>query len=229
MENKIQSNPKSKKKDNLTYVNNFITNLNKKIVTIPLSSQQKACNILSAILDNKKLLIKKFSYVGIPNELPILRAFIWKILLNYLPEEPKKWEETITSKRAQYNSYKAFVKGRLELELKEKKYKSKNILEQIIKDVYRTNADIPFFYEAVDKNNKMTKEELVKLFEKRKNYTFNDINEIYYDSGPDDIHAEVLKRILFIYTYINQDISYHQGMNELLAPIFYCHFGVFII
>ena len=222
MENKIQSNPKSKKKDNLTYVNNFITNLNKKIVTIPLSSQQKACNILSAILDNKKLLIKKFSYVGIPNELPILRAFIWKILLNYLPEEPKKWEETITSKRAQYNSYKAFVKGRLELELKEKKYKSKNILEQIIKDVYRTNADIPFFYEAVDKNNKMTKEELVKLFEKRKNYTFNDINEIYYDSGPDEIHAEVLKRILFIYTYINQDISYHQGMNELLAPIFYC-------
>ena len=68
----------------------------------------------------------------------------------------------------------------------------------------------------------MTKEELVKLFEKRKNYTFNDINEIYYDSGPDEIHAEVLKRILFIYTYINQDISYHQGMNELLAPIFYC-------
>ena len=28
--------------------------------------------------------------------------------------------------------------------------------------------------------------------------------------------------MLFIYTYINQDISYHQGMNELLAPIFYC-------
>ena len=67
----------------------------------------------------------------------------------------------------------------------------------------------------------MKKEELIKLFEKRKNYTFNDIKEIYYDSSPNEIRAEVLKRILFIYTYINQDISYHQGMNELLAPIFY--------
>ena len=222
MENKIESKPKPKKKDSLTYVNNFILNLNKKILTIPLSSQQIACDIITAILSAKKLLVRKFTYVGIPNELPILRAFIWKLLLNYLPEEPKKWEEILTSKRAQYNSYKIFVKGRLELELKEKKYKSKEVLEQIIKDVYRTNIDIPFFYEAVDKNNKKTKEELFKLYEKRKNFTFNDINEIYYDSTPDEIHAEVLKRMLFIYTYINQDISYHQGMNELLAPIFYC-------
>ena len=69
---------------------------------------------------------------------------------------------------------------------------------------------------------KYTKEELLNLYKKRKSYTFNDINEIYYPPEKNEIHAEVLKRILFIYTFINQDISYHQGMNELLAPIFYC-------
>ena len=213
---------KPKKRDLLTYINNFITNLNKKILSIPKTSQQRACNILSAILDKNISLIRQYSFEGIPNELPILRAFIWKILLNYLPDEPKKWEETLKSKRAQYNSYKKFVEGRLELELKTKKYNSKDILEQIIKDVYRTNTNNPFFYEPINKNDNVSKEELLQLYQKRKKYTFNNINEIYYPPEKNEIHAEVLKRILLIYTFINQDVSYHQGMNELLAPIFYC-------
>ena len=213
---------KPKKRDLLTYINNFITNLNKKILSIPKTSQQRACNILSAILDKNISLIRQYSFEGIPNELPILRAFIWKILLNYLPDEPKKWEETLKSKRAQYNSYKKFVEGRLELELKTKKYNSKDVLEQIIKDVYRTNTNNPFFYEPINKNDNVSKEELLQLYQKRKKYTFNNINEIYYPPEKNEIHAEVLKRILLIYTFINQDVSYHQGMNELLAPIFYC-------
>ena len=213
---------KPKKKDLLTYVNNFITNLNKKILSIPKASQQRACNILLAILDKNIALIRQYSLEGLPNELPILRAFIWKILLKYLPDEPKKWEETLISKRAQYNSYKKFVEGRLKIELETKKYNSKDILEQIIKDVYRTNTNNPFFYESINKDDNIPKEELLELYKKRKSYTFNDINEIYYPPEKNEIHAEVLKRILFIYTFINQDISYHQGMNELLAPIFYC-------
>ena len=213
---------KPKKKDLLTYVNNFITNLNKKILSIPKASQQRACNILSAILDKNMALIRQYSLEGLPNELPILRAFIWKILLKYLPDEPKKWEETLISKRAQYNSYKKFVEGRLQIELETKKYNSKEILEQIIKDVYRTNTNNPFFYESINKDDNIPKEELLNLYKKRKSYTFNDISEIYYPPEKNEIHAEVLKRILFIYTFINQDISYHQGMNELLAPIFYC-------
>ena len=213
---------KPKKKDLLTYVNNFITNLNKKILSIPKASQQRACNILSAILDKNLALIRQYSLEGLPNELPILRAFIWKILLKYLPDEPKKWEETLISKRAQYNSYKKFVEGRLQIELETKKYNSKEILEQIIKDVYRTNTNNPFFYESINKDDNIPKEELLNLYKKRKSYTFNDISEIYYPPEKNEIHAEVLKRILFIYTFINQDISYHQGMNELLAPIFYC-------
>ena len=62
----------------------------------------------------------------------------------------------------------------------------------------------------------------MKIYEKRKSCTFKDINEIYYDDKVNENHVEVMKRILFIYTYLCQDISYHQGMNELLAPLFYC-------
>ena len=212
----------TKKPDNLTYVNNFIAKTNKKMLSTPKNVQQKACSSIAAILDKNKSLIKQYSSEGIPDEIPILRAFIWKLLLNYLPEDPKKWEETLNKKRTDYKNYKVFIEGRLQLELKEKKYKSKDVLEQIIKDVYRTNSENPFFYELVDKNNKKSKEEIMKIYEKRKSCTFKDINEIYYDDKANENHVEVMKRILFIYTYLCQDISYHQGMNELLAPLFYC-------
>ena len=219
MDSKLENQKKPKKQD---YVNNFITNLNKKIVTISKESQKKACDTLSAILLQKKLAVKKYCSEGIPDELPILRAFIWKSLLNYLPEETKKWEVTLNQKRAQYISFKKFTEDRLQKELKEKNYKSKEVLEQIIKDVYRTNSNVAFFYEPLNKTDDLDKEELAKIIEKRKNCSYNDISDIYYDPGKYEIHVDVLKRILFIYTYINQDISYHQGMNELLAPIFYC-------
>ena len=121
-----------KQRDSLTYVNDFLTRLNKDILTLPKDSQKEICNMITAILDKNKVQLKKYSYRGLPEQIPILRAFIWKILLNYLPEDPKKWEETLNQKRNEYNSYKKFIKGRLDLEIKEKNYKSKEILEQII-------------------------------------------------------------------------------------------------
>ena len=35
-------------------------------------------------------------------------------------------------------------------------------------------------------------------------------------------HFDVLARILFIYARLNPGIGYVQGMNEVLAPIYYC-------
>ena len=224
MENK-NPEPHIRKKDSLSYVNNFITRLNQKILNCSKNSLQTACNTITAICDKNIPLIKESSFNGLPDDLPILRAFILKLLLNYLPEDPKKLEETLNQKRAIYNNYKKFSKEKLDLEIKEKNYKSKDVLEQIIKDVYRTNTQISFFYEPTNKNlkDKKSQENFLKLFEKRKTCTFNDIDEIYYDNEENEIHADVLRRILFIYTILCPDISYHQGMNELLAPIYYCY------
>ena len=216
-----QKNPK--RKDALDCVNNFISRLNKKLVNCSQNTMKIACGVVAAILDKNKELITKYAEDGIPDDLPILRAHIWKILLHYLPEDPKKWEETLNDKRNQYINYKKFIEQRLEKEIKEKNYKSRDILEQIIKDVYRTNTQIAFFFEPTDKNKSKTKEESLKMFERRRNCTFNNIDEIYYNEKEYETHADVLKRILFIYTFFCPDVSYHQGMNELLAPIYYCY------
>ena len=37
-----------------------------------------------------------------------------------------------------------------------------------------------------------------------------------------ETNAEVMNRILFIYAKIHKDVCYVQGMNDLLAPIYYC-------
>jgi hypothetical protein len=37
-----------------------------------------------------------------------------------------------------------------------------------------------------------------------------------------ETNADVMNRILFIYAKIHDDVSYIQGMNDLLAPIYYC-------
>lgn len=37
-----------------------------------------------------------------------------------------------------------------------------------------------------------------------------------------ETHADVLARVLFIYAKLNPGIKYVQGMNEVLAVIYYC-------
>ena len=48
------------------------------------------------------------------------------------------------------------------------------------------------------------------------------------DLSPDDIanyiesHADCMARILFVYAKLNKGIRYVQGMNEVLAILYYC-------
>ena len=155
----------------------------------------------------------------------MLRALTYKILLNYLPIECEKWYSTLTKKRSEYFYYKQIFISKLDKELKSKQFTSKTLLEQIIKDVYRTNVNFNFFFQSTNKNKQFSSEEIKNLYNKRKNCVFSDIeNDIYTitsDKINNETHAEVLTRILFIYSKFTPDISYHQGMNELIAPIYY--------
>jgi len=38
-----------------------------------------------------------------------------------------------------------------------------------------------------------------------------------------ETHADILHRILFIYAKLNPGIKYIQGMNEVLAVIYFCY------
>ena len=203
----------------------FEENLNKKLLSHSTKiTQEIAHSALEAIKSKNLQKLYEISENGIPDDLPILRAYIWKIILGYLPIDPKQWDSELSQKREDYEKIKKLIKEKLKKEINKKEYKSKETLEQIIKDVYRTNSQLSFFFQPTDKLKTFNKEEILNIYQKRKNWDFSNIDDIYkYDNLENETHADVLSRILFTYSCIIQDVSYHQGMNELLAPIYYCY------
>lgn len=89
-------------------------NRNEQIVTIiceALSSSlpkswNKINNILTYLINNNYAQIKKECYSGLPEDLPSLRALIWKINFKYLPKDIKKWDKTLKNMRNQYKEIK---------------------------------------------------------------------------------------------------------------------------
>ena len=202
----------------------FLENLNKKLLYSTKNTVEIAQSAIEAIKNKDLKKLCEISENGLPDDLPILRAYIWKINLEYLPIDSTQWDNILSEKRNQYQIYKKFIKEKLKNEIDKKDYKSKEILEQIIKDVYRTNMQLSFFFQPTNKLKNFNKEEILNIYEKRKNWDFSKIEHIYqYDNFENETHADVLTRILFTYSYIIKDVSYHQGMNELLAPIYYCY------
>ena len=180
--------------------------------------------------------LKSLCEDGLPDELPELRSLIWKINIGYLPLDMEKWNEILKSKRASYKLYKNYVFDNLgkELELfkdyekmKESEKKeldkktNKLILEEISKDTNRTHSEMSFFLKPIDKSIIFTEEEVIKLYEKKRNCNLKNINDTYKINIV-LTHSDMISRILFIYSKFEPNISYVQGMNEILAPIYYC-------
>ena len=192
--------------------------------------------ILEALMSMDKEKLTELSENGLPDDLPEMRSLIWKINFEYLPLDPQKWGAFLISKRASYKNYRTFVFEILEKELEllegydkmsieDKKEMDKKthkiVLEEICKDINRTHTEMNFFVKPIDKKNTFTQKELMELVETKRNCTLKNINNTYKINIV-LTHADVLSRILFIYSKFEPEVSYVQGMNELLAPIYYC-------
>ncbi|KAJ1535459.1 hypothetical protein HK096_002483, partial [Nowakowskiella sp. JEL0078] len=115
------------------------------------------------------------------------------------------------------------------------------MLEQIDRDVRRTLPDIGFFQQPIPVSSSCPLSSgYSSLLSKysavhNKRGLFDRIAHLYIDdefgarthdvqkNGEEqlDLHWESLERILFIWCKLNNGISYVQGMNEILAPLFY--------
>lgn len=138
--------------------------------------------------DNK--ILKQIIKNGIPNELPCLRAMLWKSLIGYLPiNDLSQWKK-ITCEN--FKKYRKLIKEFKEYPNNITDESDKKIIIQINKDLPRTRPEVPFF---------KGKSQFSK-------------NETIYD---------VLKRILYLYSKNHKDVSYVQGMNELVAIIYYIY------
>ena len=206
-----------------------------KILSSPNQTINNSSGFIESLISKNQKNLQIFSENGLPDEIPILRSIIWKINLGYLPINNEEWEKILEDKRNSYIDYKDIFKKKLLEEYKlyqdyDKKSKedkeeldkktSKLLLEQICKDVYRTHNQMDFFFKPTDENNILSQKELIEIMDNRRNCTMKDINDIY-KINIKETHADVIVRLLFIYSTFFPDISYVQGMNEIIAPIYY--------
>ena len=220
-------------------------NHNEQIVTIICqalksclpSTYQRINKILTSLIKNQKKELKKECYRGLPYDLPPLRALVWKINLKYLPADINKWDITFKNMRKQYKEIKdAFLLRKMEeLKIFEEIEINKNksllllaqstdriLLETISKDINRTHVYFNFFSKTVDHKNHLTQNQLNEMLYAKANCVYQNYKEVY-TKDRNETHSDVLERILYIYAKVNKDIGYVQGMNEILAPIYYCY------
>ena len=206
-----------------------------KILSSPNQTINKSRGFIESLISKNKKNLQIFSEDGLPDDIPILRSIIWKINLGYLPIDNEEWEKIMEEQRNSYNYYKNIFKKKLLEEYKlyenydkmnkeEKenldKTTNKLLLEQICKDVNRTHNQLDFFFKPTDETNVLSQKELIEIMDKRRNCSMKDIKEIY-KINIKETHADVIVRILFIYSNFFPDLSYVQGMNEIIAPIYY--------
>lgn len=99
-------------------------------------------------------------------------------------------------------------------------FKDQELWDEIEKDVKRTRTDMNFFYLALDETRCVSNNDLARL--QRQADTKRADLRPEDRQGYIETHADVLHRILFIYAKLNPGVKYVQGMNEVLAVLYYC-------
>ncbi|CAK9141432.1 unnamed protein product [Ilex paraguariensis] len=100
-------------------------------------------------------------------------------------------------------------------------FQDTEIMEQIDRDVKRTHPDMHFFSGDSPLANSNQDTEIMEQIDRDVKRTHPDMHFFSGDSPLANSNQEALKNILIIFAKLNPGIRYVQGMNEILAPLFY--------
>ena len=78
-----------------------------------------------------------------------------------------------------------------------------------------------YLWEEVEKDTKRTRSELDLFSQPTTKLLTRCLSRELTRKDP-EVHSDVLSRILYVYGKLNPGVRYVQGMNELLAPFYYC-------
>ncbi|CAI9268727.1 unnamed protein product [Lactuca saligna] len=172
--------------------------------------------------------LKKLASLGIPDGAGI-RSTVWKLLLSYLPSDKGLWSSELAKKRSQYKHFKEdLLKNPSEVTRKleestssqngEKTKEGKGLLSrsEIPEDEHplslgKTSVWNQFFQDT----------EIIEQIDRDVKRTHPDMHFFSGDTASAKANQDALKNILIVYAKLNPGIRYVQGMNEILAPLFY--------
>ena len=190
---------------------------------------------------------RQLAFNGVPEE---FRPMVWKLLLGYLPFENRlEWPKVLRDKRVTYYTFlNELIHEPTQQEWDavdanslgndyEALFEELEMLDQIDMDVRRTLPDLAFFQSPIPSSTSpitgSTNDDYPKVNSKRALFrrlellkkqqdAFGSHSRQRSDSGQSiDLHWEAIERILYLYATLNPGISYVQGMNEVVGPIYY--------
>eukprot|EP01112_Ceratiomyxa_fruticulosa_P000360 TRINITY_DN10325_c0_g1_i1.p1 TRINITY_DN10325_c0_g1~~TRINITY_DN10325_c0_g1_i1.p1 ORF type:complete len:595 (-),score=114.07 TRINITY_DN10325_c0_g1_i1:87-1871(-) len=181
----------------------------------PSTHSLRHSNELRSLLSQEKVnlsALKKLSWYGIPKE---YRAFVWKLLMGYLPPDRRHHEYVYSHRRKLYK------------ELVSKHYKKHHLCEMEM----RNSTEPEIFSEGSSVNRNNNNHNLMRIpccscFNVEDQGLLNQIRldvprtatkglgRSLYNSTPT---RDMLVRLLYVWAKENSDVGYIQGLNDLPA------------
>ncbi|KAK3001431.1 hypothetical protein RJ639_021831 [Escallonia herrerae] len=167
-------------------------------------------------LSQKEINLEKLQRIAISG-LPDgggLRAKAWKLLLGYLPASRDLWDKELTDNRTKY----AKLKGELLLNPRYADSDVDGALER--HDV--SNEDHPLSLgKASVWHQYFQFTEVLEQIERDLQRTHPDMKFFSADSSLSRKNRDAMRNIILLFAKLNPAIRYVQGMNEVLAPLYY--------
>ncbi|XP_061369137.1 uncharacterized protein LOC133312021 [Gastrolobium bilobum] len=178
------------------------------------------------VIDMREL--RRIASQGIPDASGI-RSTVWKLLLGYLPPDRALWSSELPKKRSQYKHFKQDLLMNPS-EITRRMYNSTTYDTDDAKCETRgllsrsqiTHGEHPLSLGKTSIWNQFFQDtEIIDQIDRDVKRTHPDMPFFSGDSQFTKSNQEALRNILIIFAKLNPGIRYVQGMNEILAPLFY--------
>ncbi|KAG7547729.1 Rab-GTPase-TBC domain [Arabidopsis suecica] len=187
---------------------------------------QVVAELSKKVIDLKEL--RKIASQGLPDDAGI-RSIVWKLLLGYLSPDRSLWSSELAKKRSQYKQFKEeLLMNPSEVTRKMDKSKGGDSNDPKVESPGAlsrseiTHEDHPLSLGTTSLWNNFFKDtEVLEQIDRDVMRTHPDMHFFSGDSAVAKSNQDALKNILTIFAKLNPGIRYVQGMNEILAPIFY--------
>ncbi|KAH1196283.1 TBC1 domain family member 13 [Glycine max] len=192
---------------------------------------QAQVQLLAEVIDMRELR-RVVASQGI-SDAGALRPTLWKLLLGYLPPDRSLWSSELAKKRSQYKNFKDDLLTNPS-EITRRMYnsnsaalgiddaKSHTQTRLLLSRSRITHQDHPLSLVKTSIWNQFFQDtEIIDQIDRDVNRTHPDIHFFSGDSLFAKSNQEALKTILIVFAKLNSGIRYFQGMNEVLAPLFY--------
>ncbi|XWS22355.1 hypothetical protein CRYUN_Cryun29cG0026600 [Craigia yunnanensis] len=172
--------------------------------------------------------LQRIASQGIPDGAGI-RSTVWKFLLGYLPPDRGQWSSELAKKRSQYRHFKeellmnpSEITRRLEKSVVCDNDDSKSESSCLLSRSQITHGEHPLSLGKSSIWNQFFQDsEIIEQIDRDVKRTHPDMHFFSGDSQLAKSNQDALKSILIVFAKLNPGIRYVQGMNEILAPLFY--------